>query len=68
MEELSDFLIAQESDLAKFYDMLFRRFVEKVKIQSMAEVEFVKEEVLVAIKHNDGNISLIKYDVSNVFL
>lgn len=25
-----------------------------------------KDEVLVAIKHNDGNISLIKYDVSNV--
>lgn len=41
MEELRDYLMAQESGLAKFDDVLFRRCVEKVIIQSMAEVEFV---------------------------
>lgn len=41
MEEFQDYLMAQESDLAKFDEELFRRFVEKVTVQSMAEVAFV---------------------------
>jgi DNA invertase Pin-like site-specific DNA recombinase len=41
VEELRDYLIAQESGIDKFDDVLFRRFVEKVMIQSMAEVAFV---------------------------
>ena len=41
VEELRDYLMAQESGICKFDDVLFRRFVEKVIIQSMAEVEFV---------------------------
>lgn len=41
MEELRDYLMAQESGIVKFDDVLFRRFVEKVMIQSMAVVAFV---------------------------
>lgn len=33
--------MAQESGLAKFDDVLFRRLVEKVIVQSMAELGFV---------------------------
>ena len=41
LEELQEYLIAQESDLVKFDEELFRRFVEKVTVQSMAEVAFL---------------------------
>lgn len=41
VEELKDYLIGQESGLTKFDDVLFRRFVENVIIQSMAEVAYV---------------------------
>ena len=41
MEELQDYMMAQESGLDKFDDVLFRRFVEKVVVQSMAEIAFV---------------------------
>ena len=41
VEELRDYLQAQESGIDKFDDVLFRRFVEKVTVQSMAEVEFL---------------------------
>jgi len=41
VEELRDYLMAQEARLDKFDEVLFRRFVEKVIIQSMAEVAFV---------------------------
>ena len=40
MEKLRDYLIAQEDKISKFDDVLFRRFMEKVMIQSMAEVRF----------------------------
>jgi hypothetical protein len=41
VEEFRDYLMAQKSVIDKFDDVLFRRFVEKVMVQSMAEVEFV---------------------------
>jgi Recombinase. len=41
VEELRDYLMAQGGEIGKFDDVLFRRFVEKVMIQSMAEVAFV---------------------------
>ena len=41
VEEIRDYLVAQESGIEKFDDVLFRRIVEKVMIQSMAEVAFV---------------------------
>lgn len=41
VEELQDYLMVQVSGIDKFDDVLFRRFVEKVMIQSMAEVAFV---------------------------
>ena len=41
VEDLREYLMAQESGIDKFDDVLFRRFVEKVMIQSMAEVAFV---------------------------
>ena len=41
VEELQDYLMGQESGSDKFDDVLFRRFVERVMIQSMAEVSFV---------------------------
>ncbi|MHB1652553.1 MAG: hypothetical protein ACYCVD_08780 [Desulfitobacteriaceae bacterium] len=41
VEELKDYLMARETHLTKFDEDLFRRMVEKVKIQSMAEVAFV---------------------------
>jgi hypothetical protein len=41
VEELRDYLMGQESGIDKFNDVLFRRFVEKVAVQSMAEVAFV---------------------------
>ncbi|MCL4517226.1 MAG: hypothetical protein M1379_16855 [Firmicutes bacterium] len=34
-------MMTQESGIDKFDDVLFRRFVEEVMIQSMAEVAFV---------------------------
>lgn len=43
VEEFRDYLMAQESGLAKFDDVIFRRFVEKVMVQSMAEVALVHE-------------------------
>lgn len=41
VEELRDYLMGQESGIEKFDDVLFRRFVEKVIVQSMAEVVFL---------------------------
>jgi len=41
VEELRDYLMAQRVNLTKFDEELFRRFVEKVTVQSMAEVTFV---------------------------
>lgn len=41
VEEFRDYLMAQESGMDKFDEELFRRFVEKVIVQSMAEVAFV---------------------------
>jgi len=41
VQELQDFLIWQKSNLTKFDEDLFRRVVEKVKVRSMVEVEFV---------------------------
>lgn len=41
VEELRDYLMAQESDISKFDEGIFRRFVEKVRVRSMVEVEFL---------------------------
>ena len=41
VEELQDYLMAQDDNLIEFDEEIFRRFVEKVKVQSMAEVAFV---------------------------
>lgn len=40
-QELQDYLITHETNLTKFAEDLFHRFVEKVKVRSMVEVEFV---------------------------
>ena len=41
VQELQDYLMAQETDLVKFDEDIFYRFVEKVKVRSVVEVEFV---------------------------
>lgn len=41
VKELRDYLMEQETSLTKFDEDLFRRLVEKVKVRSMVEVEFV---------------------------
>jgi uncharacterized coiled-coil protein SlyX len=41
VEELRDYLMTQESRIDKFDDVLFRRLIEKVTVQSMAEVAFL---------------------------
>ena len=41
VEELQDYLMVQEANLIEFDEEIFRRFVEKVKVQSMAEAAFV---------------------------
>ena len=41
VQELQDYLMAQKTNLTKFDEELFRRFVEKVKVRSMVEMEFV---------------------------
>lgn len=41
VQELRDYLMAQESEISKFDEDLFRRFVERVRVRSMVEVEFV---------------------------
>ena len=40
-EELYGYQMSQETNLTKFDEDLFRRLVEKVKVRSMVEVEFV---------------------------
>lgn len=39
--ELEEYLATQESPLEKFDEDLFRRLIEKIKVQSMVEVVFV---------------------------
>ena len=41
VQELQDYLMAQKTNLTKFDEELFRRFVEKVKVRSIVEMEFV---------------------------
>lgn len=41
IKEIEEYLLAQESPLEKFDEDLFRRVVEKVKVQSMVEAVFV---------------------------
>ncbi|SPF44470.1 Site-specific recombinase, DNA invertase Pin [Candidatus Desulfosporosinus infrequens] len=41
VQELQDYLKAQETCLLKFDEEIFRRIIEKVKVRSMVEVEFV---------------------------
>jgi len=41
IQELKDFLLSQECSLEKFDEDLFRRVVERVKVQSMVEAIFV---------------------------
>lgn len=41
IQEIEEYLLAQESPLEKFDEDLFRRVVEKVKVQSMVEAIFV---------------------------
>ena len=41
IQELKDYLITQENELTKFDEDLFRRVVEKVKVESMVEAVFV---------------------------
>ncbi|MDR3586160.1 MAG: integrase [Desulfosporosinus sp.] len=40
-EDFKAYLAAQDSQLDKFDENLFRRLIEKVKVQSMLEVVFV---------------------------
>jgi len=41
IQEIEEYLLAQESPLEKFDEDLFRRVVERVKVQSMVEAVFV---------------------------
>ena len=41
VQELYGYQMSQETNLTKFDEDLFRRLVEKVKVRSMVEVEFV---------------------------
>lgn len=41
VQELQDYLMEQETKLSTFDEELFRKSVEKVKVRSMVEVEFV---------------------------
>lgn len=41
VQELQDYLMAQETSLTKFDEDLFRRLIEKVKVHSMVEAVFV---------------------------
>jgi len=41
VQELQDYLTAQENEISKFDEVIFRRVVEKVKVRSMVEVEFL---------------------------
>ena len=41
IKELKEFLLSRENGLTKFDENLFRRVVEKVKVQSMVEAIFV---------------------------
>ena len=41
VQELKDYLMAQETGIVKFDEDIFRRFVEKVKVRFLVEVEFV---------------------------
>ena len=41
VQELQDYLMTKETNLTKFDEEIFRRVVERVKVRSMVEVEFV---------------------------
>ena len=41
IQELKNYLITQETGLTKFDEDIFRRVVEKVKVESMVEAVFV---------------------------
>lgn len=41
IEELKEFLHRQNSPLEKFYEDIFRRLIEKVRVKSLVEVTFV---------------------------
>lgn len=41
VKEFREYLMGQGGEIGKFDEELFRRFIEKVTIQSMAEVEFL---------------------------
>jgi len=41
VQELQDYLVTQENEITKFDEDLFRRVIEKIKVRSMVEVEFV---------------------------
>jgi len=41
VQELQNYFIEQENEISKFDEELFRRVVDKVKVRSMVEVEFV---------------------------
>ncbi len=40
-KESQDYLMEQETEISKFDEKIFLRFVEKVRVRSMVEVEFV---------------------------
>ena len=41
VEEFQDYLMTHGGEISKFDDVLFRRFGDKIIVQSMAEVEFL---------------------------
>jgi len=41
VQDLQDYLMALKNEINKFDEDLFRRVVEKVRVRSMVEVEFV---------------------------
>ena len=41
VQELLDYLMGQRGEIKKFDEKIFRRFVEKVRVCSMVEVEFI---------------------------
>lgn len=40
-KELQDYLAEQETEIRKFDEDLFRKVIDKIRVQSMVEVEFV---------------------------